>query len=112
MEKILKISLIMDCKKKWNKTELVSEHLEKLKGNMALFRDEVVKSADSLNQRGELIDEMSEKAENMANESNNYKKGAIKVKKFECGKKVYTIIAIIVVLIIIAGIITAIVLTN
>ena len=93
-------------------TELVSEHLEKLKGNMALFRDEVVKSADSLNLRGELIDEMSEKAENMANESNNYKKGAIKVKKFECGKKVYTIIAIIVVLIIIAGIITAIVLTN
>ena len=46
-------------------TELVSEHLEKLKGNMALFRDEVVKSADSLNQRGELIDEMSEKAENI-----------------------------------------------
>ena len=86
-------------------TQVISEHIENLKDSMALYKDEVFRAADSLNIRGELIDDMSEKAEKMANESNIYKKGAIKIKKFECGKKAKTIIAIIIIILIIGGVI-------
>ena len=86
-------------------THLVSEKIEQLKNSMASYKDEVFRAADSLNLREDLLNDMNERAENMANESLTYKLGAIKVKKLECGKKAWTIIGIIIVVLIIAGVV-------
>jgi t-SNARE complex subunit (syntaxin) len=73
------------------------------------FKEQVVKAADALNERGDLLNEMQNKAKDLEQDSYSFKKGAIQVRKTECKKKAMYIIAIIVVIAIIIGIIVAIV---
>lgn len=86
-------------------TEIVSEKLENLKGVMNQYQVQVSKAAKELNERGELLNEMQNKAKDLENDSFNFKKGAIKVRKVECSKKVWSIVAIIVVILIVVLII-------
>ena len=86
-------------------TEIVSEKLENLKGVMNQYQIQVSKAAKELNERGELLNEMQNKARDLENDSFNFKKGAIKVRKVECSKKVWSIVAIIVVILIVVLII-------
>ena len=86
-------------------TEIVSEKLENLKGVMNQYQVQVSKAAKELNERGELLNEMQNKARDLENDSFNFKKGAIKVRKVECSKKVWSIVAIIVVILIVVLII-------
>ena len=50
------------------------------------FKDEVVKAADALNERGDLLEEMQAKATNLVNDSYEYKNSATQVRKTECKK--------------------------
>ena len=86
-------------------TEIVSEKIENLKGVMNQYQIQVSKAAKELNERGELLNEMQNKAKDLENDSFNFKKGAIKVRKVECSKKVWSIVAIIVVILIVVLII-------
>ena len=86
-------------------TEIVSEKIENLKGVMNQYQIQVSKAAKELNERGELLNEMQNKARDLENDSFNFKKGAIKVRKVECSKKVWSIVAIIVVILIVVLII-------
>ena len=82
-------------------TEVVSDKLENLKGAMGKYKEEVFKAAKELNERGDKLREMQDKAEHLEGSSLNFKKGAIKVRKAECCKKYWFIWTIIVVVVII-----------
>ena len=86
-------------------TEIVDEKIEQLKGVMAQYQNEVFKAAKELDIRKEKLDEMQNKARDLENDSYNFKKSAIKVRKLECSRKVWGIIAIIAIIIIIIVII-------
>ena len=86
-------------------TEIVSEKIENLKGVMGQYENVVKSAAKELTERGELLNEMQNKAKDLENDSFNFKKGAIKVRKVECSKKVWSIVAIIVIILIIVLII-------
>ena len=84
-------------------TEIISDKLQGLKNVMMQYKDEVFKAAESLNERGDLLNEMQNKAKDLESDSYSYKKNAIKVRRTECCKKA-TYIGII------CGIVVAIVL--
>ena len=77
---------------------------------MMKFKDEVVKAADALNERGDLLEEMQAKATNLVNDSYEYKNSATQVRKTECKKKIIYIVVIAVIVLVIIGIILLIVL--
>ena len=68
-------------------TEIISDKLQGLKNVMMQYKDEVFKAAESLNERGDLLNEMQNKAKDLESDSYSYKKNAIKVRKTECCKK-------------------------
>ena len=76
-------------------TDVVSDQIQGLKSVMMKYKDEVFKAAESLNERGDLLNEMQNKAKDLETDSYSYKKNAIKVRKTECCKKA-TYIGIIV----------------
>ena len=91
-------------------TEIVDEKLEELKNVIMKFKDEVVKAADVLNERGVLLEEMQAKATNLVNDSYEFKEKATQVRKTECKKKIIYIVVIAVIVLVIIGIILLIVL--
>ena len=68
-------------------TEIVSDSLQGLKNEMMKFKDEVFKAAESLNERGDLLNDMQNKAEGLETGSLSYKKAAEEVRRAECRKK-------------------------
>ena len=90
-------------------TEIVDEKIEQLKNVMMKFKDEVVKAADALNERGDLLDEMQAKADDLVKDSYEYKDKATQVRKTECKKKVIYIVVIAVIVVVIIGIIIGII---
>ena len=56
---------------------------------MMKFKDQVIKAADALNERGDLIEEMKATATNLVNDSYNFKDKATQVRKTECKKKLF-----------------------
>jgi hypothetical protein len=84
-------------------TEIVSDQIQGLKTVINQYKDEVFKAAESLNERGDLLKEMQNKARDLETDSYSYKNNAVKVRKTECCKKA-TYIGII------AGIVAVIVL--
>jgi hypothetical protein len=76
-------------------TDVVSDQIQGLKSVVMKYKDEVFKAAESLNERGDLLNEMQNKAKDLETDSYSYKKNAIKVRKTECCKKA-TYIGIIV----------------
>ena len=84
-------------------TEIVSDQIQGLKRVINQYKDEVFKAAESLNERGDLLNEMQNKARDLETDSYSYKNNAVKVRKAECCKKA-TYIGII------AGIVAVIVL--
>ena len=68
-------------------TDVVSDSLQGLKNEMMKFKDEVFQAAESLNERGELLNEMQNKAKDLESDSYTYKRNAIKVRKTECCRK-------------------------
>ena len=69
-----------------NNTEIVSDSIQGLKQEMMKFKDEVFKAAESLNERGDLLNEMQNKAKDLESDSYSYKKTAGDVRKLECRK--------------------------
>ena len=62
---------------------------------MMKYKDQVFQAAESLNERGDLLNEMQNKARDLETDSYSYKNNATKVKNAECRKKA-TYIGIIV----------------
>ena len=76
-------------------TEVVSEKIQGLKSLMMQYKEDVFKAADALNERGELLEQMQNKAKDLENDSYSFKKGAIKVRRTECKRKVIYILVIL-----------------
>ena len=72
-------------------TDIVSDSLQKLKNKMIEYKDEVLKAAESLNERGEYLNEMQNKASDLENSSFKYRDLAGDVRRKECRKKACTI---------------------
>ena len=72
-------------------TDIVSDSLQNLKKKMMEYKDEVLKAAESLNERGEYLNEMQNKASDLENSSFKYRDLAKDVRRKECRKKACTI---------------------
>ena len=76
-------------------TEVVSDNIQELKGVMMKYKDQVFQAAESLNERGDLLNEMQNKARDLETDSYSYKNNATKVKNAECRKKATYIVIIV-----------------
>ena len=76
-------------------TDVVSDNIRELQGVINKYKDQVFQAAESLNERGDLLNEMQNKARDLETDSYSYKNNATKVKNAECRKKA-TYIGIIV----------------
>ena len=72
-------------------TDIVSDSLQNLKNKMMEYKDEVLKAAESLNERGEYLNEIQNKASDLENSSFKYRDLAGDVRRKECRKKACTI---------------------
>ena len=72
-------------------TDIVSDSLQNLKNKMMEYKDEVLKAAETLNERGEYLNEMQNKASDLENSSFKYRDLAGDVRRKECRKKACTI---------------------
>ena len=72
--------------------EVTSEAIETLKTELLKMKDQVFSAHIELQNRGEKIQEMTQKAEQLQLASESYKQGAIKVRKAESKKKVWIFI--------------------
>ena len=70
-------------------TEISSEVVHNLKEEILKMRDEVYEASNLLNQREDEINNMNAKAEALAVESEQLRKGARQVRKSETKKKIY-----------------------
>jgi vesicle-associated membrane protein 7 len=82
-------------------SEIVSENIQNLKIEMMDFKDEVYKVNEEIDERGQKIEVIENKAEKLADDSSNYFNGAKKVKKKESKRKWWYSIAIIIIILII-----------
>ena len=82
--------------------EVTSEAIETLKTELLKMKDQVFSAHIELQNRGEKIQEMTQKAEQLQLASESYKQGAIKVRKAESKKKVWIFIGTTVAVLIIA----------
>ena len=82
-------------------TDVTSESLQNLKEQMVKMKDEVLEASGLLNQRGDEITSMNEKAESLALSSEEVRTKSIQVRKAESNKKVYLTIVLIFVLLLI-----------
>lgn len=78
-------------------TEVTSETIQNLKSEMMKMKDEVLEASGLLNQKSELLNTISAKAENLVKDSESHRKQAVQVKKTEQKKKIYVIIGIVLV---------------
>lgn len=69
-------------------TDITSEATGKLKDEMSKMKDQVVSASGLLNDRGEKIQVIAKKAENLTSDSNTFYKNAKRVRRAECMKKV------------------------
>ena len=81
--------------------EVSDDKIEKLKGEMAKMKDEILEASGLLNERGEKIQVLDEKADMLSRDSNTYYKQSKRVKRHEMMKKVKYIIAIVVIVLVI-----------
>ena len=86
-------------------TEVTNDTLDELKNVMIKFKDELVNTAENLNEREERLIDIQGRTSDLLEQSNEYKMRATRVRKKECSKKTYLIIAIIVIILIIVGVI-------
>ena len=82
-------------------SNIVGEKIQNLKIEMINFKDEVYKVDEELNKRGQKIEDIENKAEKLANDSDSYVKGSKNVKKKETKRKWWYYIAIGIVILII-----------
>ena len=85
--------------------EAVDEHVEELKNVVLAFKNQVIQAAEVLNERGEDLNKLSDQSKLLEQDSYSFKKGAIEVRRTECKRKIWYIIAIVLVIGIIIGII-------
>ena len=90
-------------------TEVTSEAIANLKEEMIRMKDEVIEASGLLKQRGDIMDSVSEKAQNLVESSENLRTGAKRVKKAEKKKKVLVCLGISLALLIIIYLIICIV---
>ena len=69
-------------------TDVSNEALGQLKDEMCKMKDEVLNASGLLNNRGEKLQVLDEKADALSSSSNNYYKSSKRVKRAECMKKV------------------------
>lgn len=69
-------------------TDVSSEATGRLKEEMSKMKDEVISASGLLNERGEKIQVISKKAEELTSDSNTFYRNAKRVRKAECMKKV------------------------
>ena len=82
-------------------TDVSNEALGQLKDEMCKMKDEVLNASGLLNNRGEKLQVLDEKADALSSASNNYYKSSKRVKRAECMKRVKYYVAIGVAIIII-----------
>ena len=76
-------------------SEVSSEHIQQLKDAMLKMKDEVLEASELLNLRGSELSSMAIKAEALAQDSEELRRHATKVKKTESNRKCYITIAIV-----------------
>ena len=83
-------------------TDVSNESLGQLKDEMCKMKDEVLNASGLLNNRGEKLQVLNQKADALSSSSNNYYKSSKKVKRAELIKrfKIYTAIGIAIFLVI------------
>ena len=82
-------------------TDVSNEKIGQLKDEMCKMKDEVLNASGLLNNRGEKLQVLDEKADALSSASNNYYKSSKRVKRAECMKRVKYYVAIGVAIIII-----------
>ena len=82
-------------------TDVSNEALGQLKDEMCKMKDEVLNASGLLNNKGEKLQVLDEKADALSSASNNYYKSSKRVKRAECMKRVKYYVAIGVAIIII-----------
>ena len=92
--------------------EISSSSLNELSVEINKMKDEVIKSSDLLNERGEKVKALDEKSEHLVESSGNYYRESVKVRKKECWNKYKLYIGIGVAVLVIIGIICLIVFTG
>ena len=75
-------------------TDVSNEALGQLKDEMCKMKDEVLNASGLLNNRGEKLQVLDEKADALSSASNNYYKSSKRVKRAECMKRVKYYVAI------------------
>ena len=75
-------------------TDISNEALGQLKDEMCKMKDEVLNASGLLNNRGEKLQVLDEKADALSSASNNYYKSSKRVKRAECMKRVKYYVAI------------------
>lgn len=85
--------------------EVSDDKLERLKNEMATMKDEIFEASGLLNDRGEKIKVLDEKADMLSRDSNTYYLQSKRVKRAEFMKKVKLIVALIIVILLIIYII-------
>ena len=90
-------------------TEVTSEAIANLKEEMLRMKDEVIEASGLLNQRGGIMDSVSEKAQSLVESSENLRARANQVKKAEKKKKILVSLGISLALLIIIYLIICIV---
>ena len=90
-------------------TEVTSEAIANLKEEMLRMKDEVIEASGLLNQRGGIMESVSEKAQSLVESSENFRARANQVKKAEKKKKILVCLGISLALLIIIYLIICIV---
>ena len=86
-------------------TDVSNEALGQLKDEMCKMKDEVLNASGLLNNRGEKLQVLDEKADALSSASNNYYKSSKRVKRAELMKKIKIYAGIACVVLIIIGVI-------
>ena len=86
-------------------TDVSNEALGQLKDEMCKMKDEVLNASGLLNNRGEKLQVLDEKADALSSASNNYYKSSKRVKRAELMKKIKIYAGITCAVLIIIGVI-------
>ena len=89
--------------------EVVSELIQKFSDEIRRIKEDVLNASEILNERGDKVEKVNNKAEDLAETSHKYKRVAEKVKKETNKKKIYFTIGIVSSLLVLAYVIVCIV---
>ena len=89
--------------------DVINESTQKLMDEIFKMKDDVLNASELLNDRGDKIEAVNNKAENLTETSHRYKAAATKVKKTNKKKRIYFILGISLAVIVIGYFITCIV---